>query len=147
MKRRDRSSAGRRRRRSPAVGLRGPLVFIGFAQARGAAQGRAALRAAVHLFGVRRSARGAEAERTGVPALHVRRFGGRPEHQLLGADADAIALGQLRRPLDALAVDAASVAAAKVIDDGRPLVDDDPGVPAGDGGVEQRDVAVVGRDR
>ena len=116
--------SARRRAGSTTARLRHRFV-VAARGAGGAARRGAAVRTGTHLAGVGGAAYGAEADRARVPALHVRALVSPAEHELLGADANAITLRQLDRPTDSDAVHAASVAALQVFDDGAAVIDDD----------------------
>ncbi len=133
-----------RRRAGPATArLRGRFVVAARRAGRAARRG-AAVRAGTHLAGVGGAARGAETDRARVPALYVRALVGPAEHELLGADANAITLRQLDRSLDFDAVHAASVAALQIFDEGAALIDDDARVLSGNRRIEKGNLTVVG---
>ena len=123
--------------------LRGRLgVFVGGILEPGPSERRAAVRAPDHLARVGRVANGAKAERTRLSMLQPRELAHVAEHQLLGADANPIAVVKFGQPLDEAAVDAATVAAAEVFEHGLVVVDRDARVAPRNGRIEDGDVAI-----
>jgi hypothetical protein len=110
----------------------------------GAAKIRAAVRAGIHLFGVRCAARGAKAERARLP-MNDSRSGGThlAQDELLRPDANAIAIGELLFAFDGNAIDPASVAAPEVLENRVIVIDVNPGMPPRDRGIEDGDVTIV----
>jgi hypothetical protein len=65
------------------------------------------------------------------------------EHEVLRADANAVAVDELMRALDELAVHANSVAAIEVLERRFILLKDDSGVPARDERIFDGDFALI----
>ena len=75
--------------------------------------------------------------------VHLRLLTHFAEDELLGADANAIAVGELGELLHRVAIDATAVAATEVFHHRSLVVDDDARVVARDGRIVNGDVAIV----
>ena len=105
---------------------------------------RAAVGTRVHLFGVRRATRAAEAERSGLAVDHG--GGGRPDlaqDELLRPDTNAIPIRELLLSFEGNSIDPTAVAASEVLENCVVIVDEDPRMPARNGRIEDGDVAFV----
>ena len=65
------------------------------------------------------------------------------EDELLRADANAIAVDEIGRPFDVVTVHTATISATDVFDDGVLIVHENSRMPARNGRIEDRDMAVV----
>ena len=104
--------------------------------------GGAAVGAAPKLLGVRGLAASAVAEEAGALGEHVGGGGHPAEDQLLGADTDAIAVGETDVVLDGSVIDPEPVAAPEVLEECVLPLEHDLGVLAGDERIFDGDVAI-----